>query len=227
MLSCIVVDDEPMALDILRNYAARVPFLNLKAGFDDAFNALEYLQREPVDLIFLDVQMPDISGIDFYHSLNKKPLVIFTTAYAEHAVSSFELDAIDFLLKPFSLARFIKACHKAQEIYQFRNSSGQKDHLFVRVGYDQVRIGFDELHYAEATGNYVTFVTADRKVLTRMTITECQELLPGNRFIRIHRSFIAAVSKIGKAERHQLTMLNGDKLPVGHSYLPALDSLKK
>ena len=226
MLSCISIDDEPFALEIVSAYAAKVPFLTLKAEFTDAFEAIEYLQREPVDLIFLDVKMPDISGLEFYHSLNKKPLVIFTTAYSEHAVSGFELDAIDFLLKPFSLARFIKACHKASELHSFRHAASKKDHLFVKSGQDQFRIGFDEICYLEATGNYVTFVTAGKKIVTRMTITEAEHLLPEEKFIRIHRSFIAAVGRVSKIERHQVTMTSGDILPVGLSYLQTISKLK-
>ncbi|EHQ26977.1 LytR/AlgR family response regulator transcription factor [Mucilaginibacter paludis] len=227
MLTCIAIDDEPIALEIINAYASKVPFLMLKAEFEDAFDAIAWLQREPVDLIFLDVKMPDISGLEFYNSLNKKPLVIFTTAYSEHAVSSFELDAVDFLLKPFSLSRFIKACNKANELHGFRNAASPKDHLFVKSGQEQLRIGYDELHYLEATGNYVTFVTADKKIVTRMTITEARLLLPEEKFIRIHRSFIAAPGKMAKIERHQVTMLNKDVLPVGLSYLDTLNRLKK
>src|SRR5918998_5254214 len=121
-MKAIAIDDEPIALDIIRSHASKVPFLDLKAEFTDAFQALEYLQRESVDLLFLDIKMPDISGIDFFNSLSKKPLVIFTTAYTEHAVTSFELDAVDYLLKPFSLARFVKACNKALELWQLRGN---------------------------------------------------------------------------------------------------------
>lgn len=226
MLKAIAIDDEPLALAVVRSHAGKVPFVELKAEFTDAFKAMEYLQREAVDLIFLDIKMPDISGLDFYNSLNKKPLVIFTTAYSEHAVSSFELDAVDYLLKPFSLARFIKGCNKAYELFNLRNAAKGKDHVFVKTGYDQVRIAFDELYYLEATGNYVTLVLNDKRVLSRMTITECDSIFPDGAFIRIHRSFIAAVSKIAKIERHQVTMQNGDVLPVGQSYLPALQALR-
>src|SRR5688500_11200302 len=132
-MNAIAIDDEPIALEIIKAHAAKVPFLELKAEFTDAFKALEYLQREPVDLIFLDIKMPDISGIEFFNSLTKKPLVIFTTAYSEHAVTSFELDAVDYLLKPFSLARFIKGCNKAYELYNFRNSADISDHLSLKT----------------------------------------------------------------------------------------------
>src|SRR6187549_686871 len=122
-MKAIAIDDEPIALDIVQSHAAKVPYLELKAVFTDAFKALEYLQKENVDLIFLDIKMPDISGIDFFKSLPRKPMVIFTTAYSEHAVTSFEMDAVDYLLKPFSLPRFIQACNKAYELYTFRNDS--------------------------------------------------------------------------------------------------------
>lgn len=226
MLKAIAIDDEPLALAVVRSHASKVPFVELCAEFTDAFKAMEYLQREAVDLIFLDIKMPDISGLDFYNSLNKKPLVIFTTAYTEHAVSSFELDAVDYLLKPFSLARFIKGCNKAYELFNLRNAVKGKDHLFVKTGYDQLRITFAELYYLEATGNYVTFVLNDKRVLSRMTMAECDNLLPAGQFIRIHRSFIAAVNRIEKIERHQVTMQNADVLPVGQSFLPALQGLR-
>ncbi|WP_448702427.1 LytR/AlgR family response regulator transcription factor [Mucilaginibacter sp. AW1-3] len=226
MLKAIAIDDEPLALAVVSSHAGKVTFVELVAGFTDAFKAMEYLQREPVDLIFLDIKMPDISGLDFYNSLNKKPLVIFTTAYSEHAVTSFELDAVDYLLKPFSLVRFIKACNKAYELFTLRNAAKGKDHLFVKTGYEQVRIAFADLYYLEATGNYVTFVLNDKRVLSRMTITECDNVLPDGQFIRIHRSFIAATARIEKIERHQVTMQNGDVLPVGQSYLPALQALR-
>src|SRR6187549_2932920 len=153
-MKAIAIDDEPIALDIIRSHSSKVPFLDLKATFTDAFNALEYLQKESVDLIFLDIKMPDISGIDFYNSLSKKPLVIFTTAYSEHAVTSFEMDAVDYLLKPFSLARFIKGCNKAFELYNFRNSGESLDHIFIKTGFEQIKVLFSEILYLEASGNY-------------------------------------------------------------------------
>jgi DNA-binding LytR/AlgR family response regulator len=163
LITAIAIDDEPPALEVVRSHASKIPFINLKAEFTDAFKAIEYLQREPVDLLFLDIKMPDISGIDLLNSLNKKPLVIFTTAYSEHAVTSFELDAIDYLLKPFALARFMKACNKASEIYHLRNNpESKKDYLFLKTGYEQVKVTFADIYYLEATGNYVNFVLKDK-----------------------------------------------------------------
>src|SRR4028119_2176728 len=143
-MKAIAIDDEPIALEIIKSHASKVTFLDLRATFTDAFKAMEYLQKESVELIFLDIKMPDISGIDFFNSLSKKPLVIFTTAYSEHAVASFELDAVDYLLKPFSLSRFLKGCNKAYELYNFRNSSEPSDHLYIKTGYEQVKVMFDD-----------------------------------------------------------------------------------
>lgn len=222
MITAIAIDDEPIALEVVRNHSAKVPFLDLRATFTNAFEAMDYLRQHPVDILFLDIKMPDISGIEFFKSLNKKPLVIFTTAYSEHAVAGFELDAVDYLLKPFPLTRFLKACNKAEEWLELRaRQETTVGHLFVKTGYDRVRIVFDEIDYVEATGNYVNFVLGDRQILSRMTISECEEALPRQRFIRVHRSFIAAKDKIEKIERHQLT-IRGSILPVGMSYTDTL-----
>ena len=153
-------------------------------------------------------------------------MVIFTTAYSEHAVESFELDAIDYLLKPFALTRFIKACNKANEIHNLRNTAiDKKPYIFLKTGYDQIKVNFDEICYLEATGNYVNFVLPDKTILSRMTITEIEGLLPTGKFIRIHRSFIAAIDRIDKIERHQI-LVNGAVLPVGSLYYPNINLVK-
>ena len=226
MLTAIAIDDEPIALDVVRSHASKVGFIDLKAEFTDAFKAIDFLQHEAVDLIFLDIKMPDISGMDLLSCINKKPMVIFTTAYSEHAVQSFELDAVDYLLKPFSLARFIKACNKANEIYTLRGSStDKKDYLFLKTGYEKIRVKFEDIYYLEATGNYVNFVMRDKTILSRMTLTEVESILPDKQFIRIHRSFIVAVNKIDKLERHQL-LINDSVLPIGGSYYSNINLTK-
>jgi two-component system, LytTR family, response regulator len=223
-MKAIAIDDEPIALDIIRSHAGKVPFLDLKATFTDAFQALEYLQKESVDLLFLDIKMPDISGIDFFNSLSKKPLVIFTTAYTEHAVTSFELDAVDYLLKPFSLSRFIKGCNKAFELYNFRNDSQKADHLYVKTGYEQVKVMYEDILYLEAAGNYVNFVLKDKTILSRSTFNEAINQLPADQFIRIHRSYLVSVNKVDKMEKHQLT-INKDRIPVGEAYSQNLSAI--
>ncbi|EJF09353.1 response regulator receiver [Pontibacter sp. BAB1700] len=215
-----------MALEVVRAHAAKVPYLELVGCFTDAFQALEFLQNEPIDLLFLDIKMPDISGLEFVTSLQKKPMVIFTTAYSEHAVTSFELDAVDYLLKPFSLPRFIKACNKAQELLQLRSTTAPvKDYLFLKTGYEQVKVHYDEILYLEAAGNYVTFVLADgKKLLSRMTIQELSEQLPADSFVRVHRSYIVSKKQIDKIERHQVC-IKGNEVPVGASYMQQLHSI--
>ena len=225
-MKAIAIDDEPIALNIIKSHASKVPFIDLKAEFTDAFKALEYLQREHVDLIFLDIKMPDISGIDFYNSLSKKPLLIFTTAYSEHAVTSFEMDAVDYLLKPFPLARFVKACNKAFELYNFRNASEPQDHLYIKTGYEQVKVFYDEILYLEAAGNYVTFVLKDKNILSRSTFAEAIQLLPADRFVRVHRSFMVAVNKINKVDRQQVT-IGKTKIPVSEAYSEDLNAALK
>lgn len=225
-MKAIAVDDEPIALEIIKSHASKVPFIELSAEFTDAFKALDYLQKETVDLIFLDIKMPDISGIEFFNSLSKRPLLIFTTAYSEHAVTSFEMDAVDYLLKPFSLARFIKACNKAQEIFNFRNTAETSDHIFIKTGYETVKLNFEDILYLEASGNYVTFALKDnKKVLSRSTFVEAINLLPPKKFIRVHRSYMAAVNKIEKIERHQITIQNA-KIPVSEAYSQNLAGLR-
>jgi DNA-binding LytR/AlgR family response regulator len=155
--------------------------------------------------------------------LSKKPLLIFTTAYTEHAVTSFEMDAVDYLLKPFSLSRFIKGCNKAFELYNARNATQLLDHMYVKTGYEQVKVPFEDILYLEAAGNYVTFVMKDKKILSRSTFVEAVNLLPAEKFARIHRSFVVAIHKIDKVERHQVT-IQTTKLPLSEAYRQNLSS---
>lgn len=224
-MKAIAIDDEILALDIVKSHASKVPFLELNAVFTDAFKALEYLQKESVDLIFLDIKMPDISGIDLYNSLNKKPLVIFTTAYSDHAVASFELDAVDYLLKPFSLSRFLKGCNKAFELYNFRYSTSAADHIYLKTGLEQQKVLLNEILFVEATGNYVTFVLEkDKSVVSRLTFLEAINLLPAEKFLRVHRSFLVSAEKIDKAERHQIT-IRENKIPLGEAFRHNLNTV--
>ena len=220
MLKAIAIDDEPLALEVIRSLAARVPFLQVDGYFTNAFEAIDYMAREPVDLIFLDIKMPDISGMELLEGLQQKPLVIFTTAYAEHAVTSYEHNAIDYLLKPFSFPRFLKACHKAyeQQLIKQGNKAPIGDSVFIKSGYEQVRVGFDQLLYLEAAGNYMSFIMDDgRKILSRLTMADAVAMLPAEVFIRVHRSYIANKNKIDRVERHQLH-IKGYTVPVGNAF---------
>lgn len=216
-MKCIAIDDEPIALQIIRNHAERVPFLQLEQVFTNAFDALEYLNRESVELIFLDINMPDITGIEFYNSLRRKPLLIFTTAYPDYALTGFELDAVDYLLKPFGLARFVQACNKALERHRYGREEAEPDFLFIKSGTEQHRVGFSEILWAEATGNYVSFQLADRKLLSRMTMAEAEKLLPPRRFLRVHRSFIVAIAKISRIDRNAV-YIQQSEIPVAEAY---------
>lgn len=224
----IAIDDEPIALDVVRSHASKVPFVELVETFTNAFDAIIFLQKNKTDLIFLDIKMPDINGIDFLNSLSTPPMVIFTTAYSEHAVKSFELDAIDYLLKPFSLPRFLKACNKAQELYGLRNNPEelqQATHIFVKDGYAQIKVSIDDILYVEASGNYTQLhLNNDRLLSTRVTLNEMLQLLPLKKFVRIHRAFIISKEKIHKFDRSQVWI--GDiSIPIGATYLQALQEL--
>jgi two-component system LytT family response regulator len=223
----IAIDDEPIALDVVRSHSAKVPFIELKATFTNAFDAIIYLQQNKTDLIFLDIKMPDISGIDFLNSINSPPMVIFTTAYSEHAVKSFELDAVDYLLKPFSLSRFLKACNKAQELYTLRarqDKSEEPTSIFIKDGYEQIKVQLDDILFIEAAGNYTkVYLEADRLLSTRITIGDMQLLLPAKRFIRTHRAFIVACDKISKFDRVQISIRHYT-IPIGAIYSQCLQS---
>lgn len=223
-MTAIAIDDEPVALEIVRSHAAKVPFLELKETFTNAFKAAEYLQKEKIDLLFLDIKMPDISGMEFLETLSITPMVIFTTAYSEHAVKSFELDAVDYLLKPFSLSRFLKACNKAQELYHLRNNN---DHsfIFIKSGYEQVRLDLSKILFIESAGNYMNFILTGSKILSRMSMEETLDVLPEKKFIRIHRSFIVALDRIVKAD-HRRVWINDVAIPVGRNYERNLTLLK-
>ncbi|RRB02134.1 LytR/AlgR family response regulator transcription factor [Larkinella rosea] len=224
MLTAIAIDDEPQALEVVRLHAAKVPFLDLKAAFTDAFEAIPYLQKNKIDLIFLDIKMPDISGIEFVNCLQTVPMVVFTTAYSDYAVQGFELDAIDYLLKPFPLARFLKSCNKALDFKNLRENSDE-EFIFVKTGYEEEKVWLDDILYLEADGNYVTFVLKNRKLLSRQTMSDSLRNLPENQFIRVHRSYSISFRKIEKIARSEITVASV-KIPVGASYEDRLTEIK-
>ncbi|MCX2454284.1 response regulator transcription factor [Pedobacter sp. PLR] len=234
ILKAIAIDDEPIALEVIRNLSSEVPCIRLSECFTRSKEALMYLQQEQVDLIFLDIKMPGLSGIDFLKSLPNPPMVIFTTAYSEHAVQSFELDAIDYLLKPFSFPRFLKACNKAFEHHQLRNQSqggvsavpGEKaaNSIFIKSGYELIKIERSELLYAESIGNYVQFVLSSGVVRSRLTMVEAEGLLSAPGFIRVHRSFLVSSPRIGKLDKRNV-WIEGKQIPVGSMYRSALEKM--
>jgi DNA-binding LytR/AlgR family response regulator len=230
MLKAIAIDDEPIALEVIKNLSAKISFIKLLAFFTDAFKAIDFLQKEKVDLIFLDIKMPDISGIDFLKSIPNPPMVIFTTAYSGHAVQGFELDAVDYLLKPFSQSRFLKACNKAYEQYELRKnssiSSPVSESVFIKSGYEQIRVELDDILYVESSGNYMQFVLKNQKIVSRLTMSEAEALLPASAFIRIHRSYIVAKKKISKIEKNSIWIMQTE-LPAGGAYINEIEKLLK
>lgn len=224
----IAIDDEPIALDVVESHASKVPFIELKATFTNAFEAVTFLQQNKTDLIFLDIKMPDINGIDLLNSLSNPPMVIFTTAYSEHAVRSFELDAVDYLLKPFSLSRFLKACNKAQELYQLRNHTNiptEPAAIFIKDGYEQIKVQLSAIKYIEASGNYTQIhLDANQLLSTRVPLNEMLLLLPAHKFIRTHRAFIVSKEKISKFDRFQV-WIGEQAIPIGTTYAQCLNNL--
>ncbi len=223
-LQAIAVDDEPLALEVVSKLCEAVPFLQLRGCFHNPTAALNMLQSEKVDLLFLDIRMPDISGLDFLKQLNPAPLTIFTTAHSEHAVQSFELDAIDYLLKPFSAERFLKACLKAQELFELKSQLVQQNHIIIKQSYEQVKVLLDEIRFIQSAGNYVQFILDQNKILSRLTMAEAEALLPRSMFVRIHRSYIVSRKYINSWNRNSVH-LHGRVIPIGNGYAHVADLL--
>ncbi|MEC5144876.1 LytTR family DNA-binding domain-containing protein [Chitinophaga sp. 212800010-3] len=228
MLKAIAIDDEPIALEVIENMAGNVGFLDLTAVFLNPVKAVDFLTKNNVDLIFLDIKMPNISGIELIRSLSTPPMVIFTTAYSEHAVQSFELNAIDYLLKPFSLSRFLQACNKAFEQNIFRKSNflsaPSVSSVFIKSGYEQIRVVLGEILYAESNGIYINFILEQGKVISRMTMAEVVALLPASDFARIHRSYIVAIRKVTRIDRNNV-WIQQVELPIGSNYVAAIEKI--
>ncbi|MGI4874647.1 MAG: LytR/AlgR family response regulator transcription factor [Janthinobacterium lividum] len=211
-LRCVAVDDEPMALNILRAHAAKVPFISQFTTFASATEAVAYLYATPADVVFLDIEMPDVSGLEIATQLPENASVIFTTAHPQFAVQGFELAVTDFLLKPIGFERFWQACTRAQQ----RASSLAPlppASLFVKDGYTWVRIDVADLNYLEAAGNYLTFHESGRRTVVRLTLTEALAQLPAGQFLRVHKSYAVALAHVEKIERHQVT-LAGKPIPL-------------
>jgi len=222
-LKCIAIDDEPLALRLIGEYVSRFPALQLIRTFEDAISAAEFLKNTTVDLLFLDINMPDISGIDLLRSLAAKPMVIFTTSYRNYAYEGFQLEAVDFVEKPIELDRFTRAVEKALAFYQYKNRASEKpntidDSLYVHSEYRIVKINLNTIEYIESMENYIRIHLTDEKpVFTLMTLKEVLKKLPADKFQRIHRSYIVPVSKI-KSIQNRKAQLTDVELPVSDAY---------
>lgn len=223
MIKCIAVDDEPLALEIITDFARKVPFLSLVQTFENAAEAMRFLQDEKVDLVFLDIKMPDINGIEFLKSLKHPPMVIFTTAYGEYALDGFDLDVVDYLLKPIPFDRFLRAATKAQEfmtVSQQKNgdSSGQiNDYIFIKTEYKIIKINLEDILFIEALKDYTKIYTPYQPVLTLRSLKSFETRLPADKFIRVHRSYLVSLNKINSVEKNTVMIAN-QSIPISDGY---------
>lgn len=229
VLKCIAIDDEPPALELLRAYIEKTPGLQLLQTFDDALGGGEFLRSNAVDLLFVDINMPDITGLDLVRSLKERPMIIFTTAYKKFAHEGFELDAIDYLLKPISFDRFSKAVTKATEYFAYKNKSENAvpDNLFVYSEYRMIKIPLQQIEYIESLEDYVKIhLTEGKPVMTLMTLKSTLEKLPAEKFSRIHRSYIVAVDKVLSVQNRK-ARLGSTELPISDSYASFVQEWKR
>ena len=216
-INCIIIDDEPLARKGLKEYIADLDFLNLIGDFDSPMKAAELLSKGNTQLLFLDIQMPKITGLEFIKSLQNAPPVIFTTAYPQYALDGFDLNALDYLVKPISFERFLKAALKAKEYHEIRQhnsnvSEKKEDYFFIKADNKLVKIFFDEILFVEALQNYVTIHTGDKKYITYLTFKSVEEYLPVERFIKTHKSYIVSASKVNSIE--------GNDIRIGNHHVP-------
>jgi DNA-binding LytR/AlgR family response regulator len=220
MIKAIAVDDEPPALKLIENFASKTELIKLDKTFTSPTEALKHLRKFPVDLLFLDIQMPSLSGIDFYKQVNQETMVIFTTAHSSYAVEGFNLSAIDYLLKPFTFERFMQAANKAQEFYQFTHQSEKTEQkfIFIRADYKLIKIAVSDILFIEGLDDYLKIhLPQDKTIVARLTMKAIMEKLPAKEFIRVHRSFIIPFSRIENV-RNKIIMVAGEEIPIGSSY---------
>jgi len=219
-LRCYLIDDELPAINILKSYALKTPDLELVGSHTNALEALSILKEQKVDLLFLDIQMPDITGIEFLQILENPPMVIFTTAYEEYALQGYELDIIDYLVKPIPFPRFIKAVNKAQKWYSNNSKEAEipkAQFLLVKADYQTVKIAFEDILYIEGLKDYVKIYTTKKMVMTRLNLKGIAAKLPTDQFIRVHRSYIIAFAKIGTFQKSHLS-IGQKEIPIGNTY---------
>ncbi|MES2332990.1 MAG: response regulator transcription factor [Bacteroidota bacterium] len=228
-MNCIIIDDEPNAIDVLKRYVAQTPYLQLAQTFRNPLKAISYLQEEMPDLVFLDINMPNLSGMQLIRSLKNMPMVIFTTAYSEYAVESYELNAIDYLVKPIEFDRFIRAVNKAKELFELKRKQPAigsvtkgvidvaTEFVLLKSGPLTHKVAVDDILFIEKEENYLAFHTADKKILLRANMTEIFEHVPPGKFCRVHKSFVAALKHMHTIEVHQVSV-GKHKIPLGNSY---------
>lgn len=232
-IKCIVIDDEKLARDYIKTYIAKIPQMELVGDFNSPLKAMELIKNQQVDLLFLDIQMPDITGVEFMKSLQIKPEVIFTTAYQEYALEGFNLSAVDYLLKPFSFERFFQAVNKVIDKFENKAHSSHAPDAFpatttftdnfltIRADRKYYKINFKDIKYIEGQKAYVTFHTSAKRITALISLKELEESLPKEQFIRIHKSYIVSINEIASLEGNTLEV-DEQQLPVGKSYKDAV-----
>lgn len=227
MIKAIAIDDEPLALTIIQAFCKKVDFIDLQKTFTEPTEALKHLKKYPVDLLFLDVRMPAMSGIELYKSVPQNTMVIFTTSFSEYAIEGFNLSAVDFLLKPFDLERFIQAVTKAKEYHNFLhgNEDNPNKYLFLRADYSLHKIEVSEILYIEGLNNYLKIhLTKGKSLLIRMSMKGIMEKLSPKAFVRVHRSFIVPIAKVD-AVRNKTIYIGDIKIPIGTNYTEQTEEL--
>jgi len=235
MIRCIAIDDEPLALAQITAYIRKVPFLELVASCRDAFSAMEVLSHEKADLIYIDINMPDLNGLDFVRSLSTKPIVVFTTAYSEYALEGFRVDALDYLLKPFSYTDFLRSANKVFKQFELMKGHpvtnepaavpDSHEHLFVKADYKIVKIKISDIKYIESQNEYVRIhILNEAPVMTLMSLKTMEERLSGSKFIRVHRSYIVNLNLVKEISRAGIVFDNKITIPVGEQYRDNLTS---
>jgi DNA-binding LytR/AlgR family response regulator len=223
---CLIIDDEPLARDLIRNHIEKLENFEIVAECGDAMKALQELRDQHVDLMFLDIQMPQITGIEFLKILKNPPKVIITTAYREYALDGFELDVVDYLLKPITFERFLKSVNKYYQVTQedvqnavpeHNNFSSEETYIYVKENKRVIKLQLDDILYIEGLSEYVQIYTGKKKIITKISMTSLEDKLPGNGFLRIHKSFIVSLSKI-EAFTSNTIEVPGKELPIGRSY---------
>jgi len=221
MIKAIAVDDEPLALDIIETFCSQFDFIQFEKGFTKTGTAFKYLEKNDVDLLFLDINMPAISGIDFYRSLQYKPLLIFTTSYSEYALESYELNAVDYLLKPFTIGRFDKAVNKAYERYNLVHNATvteQQKYLMLKADYGVVKVILPDILFVEGLDNYLKIHFQNQtQMVVRLTMKALMEKLPSREFIRVHRSYIVPINRV-ESYRQKIVTIGGEEIPVSRNY---------
>lgn len=225
MMNCIAIDDEPLALELLVDNISKVPFLRLVAACENPIQAMAVLEKESVDLVFLDIQMPGLTGLQFIQSLTHKPLFILITAYEKYALEGYALDVVDYLVKPVSLDRFIKACNKARELHELKalrqNPAGEQapGYFFVNVDYSLVKISFQDILWIESLKDYakINLKSSSKPIITRMSMKQLEENLPADKFLRVHKSFIIARDQVTAVRKNSL-FIGTMEVPVGENY---------